>query len=140
MNILLPIDGSTHSLQAVRHAVLLCAQGLKAHFVLANVQERASFYEVMTLPDPAALEEINQAAGHDALQAAEQILQDAHLTFDSEVVTGSPGNTLVEMVERLNCQAVIMSTHSMGSIRNALWGSVAHTVVQNCPVPVTLVP
>ena len=44
MKILLPVDGSGLSLHEVRFALRLVKDGLKASFVLANVQEPASFY------------------------------------------------------------------------------------------------
>ena len=48
MKILLPVDGSGLSLHEVRFALRLVKDGLKASFVLANVQEPASFYEIIT--------------------------------------------------------------------------------------------
>ena len=54
MKILLPIDGFELSLHEVRFAIRLVREGLQAQFLLANVQEPASLYEMVTLPDPAA--------------------------------------------------------------------------------------
>jgi nucleotide-binding universal stress UspA family protein len=45
VKILLPIDGSPLSLDAVHHAMRLVREGLRATFVLANVQEPSSLYE-----------------------------------------------------------------------------------------------
>ena len=38
MNILIPVDGSSHALLAVHHAVRLVHSGLRARCVVANVQ------------------------------------------------------------------------------------------------------
>ena len=46
MKILLPVDGSEPALDAVRHALHLRREGLKASFVLATVQEPAYLYEM----------------------------------------------------------------------------------------------
>ena len=62
MKILLPIDGSELSLHEVRFAIRLVREGLQAQFLLANVQEPASLYEMVTLPDPAALDDATLAA------------------------------------------------------------------------------
>jgi len=43
MKILVPVDGSPLSLEAVRHAIALVKQGLRAELVLANVQLPASW-------------------------------------------------------------------------------------------------
>ena len=56
MKILLPVDGSELSLWAVRHAIELARSGLQARFVLANVQEPPTLYEVVTAHDAQVLE------------------------------------------------------------------------------------
>ena len=58
MQILLPIDGSPLSLDAVHHALRLVREGLRAGFVLANVQEPSSLYEMVVVHDPVALAEL----------------------------------------------------------------------------------
>ena len=77
MKILLPIDGSEVSLEAVRHAIALRREGLRAEFVLANVQEPATLYEMVRAPDPQMLDEIRVAAGSHVLQSAEVLLREA---------------------------------------------------------------
>ena len=56
MKILLPVDGSQLSLEAVRFAIRLVREGLQASFVLANVQEPATLYEVMVAHDADVLQ------------------------------------------------------------------------------------
>ena len=51
MKILLPIDGSPTALAAVRHALRLVQNGLAAEFVLVNVQEPPSLYEIVVSHD-----------------------------------------------------------------------------------------
>ena len=50
--ILIAVDGSELALDAVHHAVQLTRDGLQADFVLANVQEPASLYELVVSRDP----------------------------------------------------------------------------------------
>ena len=52
MKILVPVDGSALSLEAVRHALALVRNGLRADLVLANVQAPASLYEIVVAHDP----------------------------------------------------------------------------------------
>ena len=47
MKILLPIDGSDTALEAVRQALRMVNEGLRASLVLANVQEPATLYEML---------------------------------------------------------------------------------------------
>jgi nucleotide-binding universal stress UspA family protein len=139
MKILLPVDGSAHALNAVRHALHLVKAGLQANFVLANVQTPASLYEVVVAHDVDVIQQVRGAAGADLLQVAEALLSGAHVDWESEVVGGEPANTLLEMIGRYGCDAVVMGTHGVGGLRDALFGSVTLALLQHSPVPVTVV-
>lgn len=138
LNILIPVDGSELAQLAVHHALRLVGAGLRARFVVANVQESANLYELVVAHDPAVLQEVNEAAGHDLMRPAVQLLQAAGLQVVQEVATGDPANMLVDILERHACDAIIMTTHG-GGLRAAVLGSVSQEMVQIAPVPVTLV-
>jgi len=139
MKILIPVDGSEAALQAVRHALALVAEGLKASFVLANVQAPANLYEVMTAHDPDVIREVRGAAGADLLVPAEALLDQAGVDYESEVAGGDAAHLIVEMAERYGCDAIVMGARGMGDLRAALLGSVSHAVLNASPVPVTVV-
>jgi nucleotide-binding universal stress UspA family protein len=139
MKILLPVDGSPAALQAVRHALQLVQQGLRADFVLANVQPPANLYEAVTAHDPDVIREVRAAAGADLLAPAEALLQAAGVDFESEVAGGAPEHLIVEIAERYGCDAIVMGARGMGDWQAALLGSVSQAVVQHSPVPVTIV-
>ena len=52
IKILIAVDGSALSLDAVHHVLRLVQDGLRASVVLANVQEPASLYELVVSRDP----------------------------------------------------------------------------------------
>jgi nucleotide-binding universal stress UspA family protein len=139
MKLLLPVDGSAAALQAVKHAMDLVHGGLKAEFVLLNVQPPANLYEVMTAHDPDVIREVRSSAGADLLGPAEATLAGAGLSFESEVVGGDPGHAIVEAAERYGCDGIVMGARGMGDLRAAVLGSVSHAVLQACRRPVTIV-
>jgi len=139
LKILIPVDGSERALDAVRHALQLTVWGLKARFVVANVQPPANLYELVVAHDPAVLQQVSEAAGRDLMHAAVQLLQAAGLQVEQEVATGDPSHTLLEILERHACGAVVLSAHGANGQRTQL-GTVAHQLVQTAPVPVTVVP
>ncbi len=139
MKILLPLDGSEPALEAVRHAVRLVREGLNAQFVLANVQEPTYLYEMVLAPDAEVLERISGAAGAHSLEAGEDLLRAAGIDFEREFGSGDPAHTLVDIIERHGCDAVIMGARGMGRLRRAMLGSVSHEVLHAAPVPVTIV-
>jgi len=139
LKILIAVDGSELSLDAVRYGVALVQQGLQASFVLANVQEPATLYEMVVAHDPQVLHEVSNSAGTHLLAAAESLLHKAALPFESVVESGDPVNTLLDIVERLQCDAVLLGARGHGNLAGALMGSVSHQLVHACPVPVTVV-
>jgi nucleotide-binding universal stress UspA family protein len=139
MKILLPLDGSEPALEAVRYALRLVHEGLRAQFVIANVQEPTYLYEMVLAPDADVLERVSGAAGAHSLEAGEALLKAAGVEYEREVASGDPAHTLVDIVERYGCDAVIMGARGMGRLRRAMLGSVSHEMLHAAPVPVTIV-
>jgi nucleotide-binding universal stress UspA family protein len=139
LKILLPVDGSQSSLDAVRHALRLVADGLSATFVLANVQEPANLYELVTAHDPEVLQRVSSGAGAHLLEPAEALLQAAGVQWEREIASGDPAPVLAEMIERHGIDAVVMGARGLGEARSAIAGSVSHWLLAHGPVPVTVV-
>lgn len=138
MKILLPIDGSPLSLDALHHAVHLVREGLRASCVLANVQEPSSLYEMVVVHDPVALRRMSSEAGEHLLAEADRLLTQADIDHEMEVASGEPANTLIELIDNYRCDAVIMGARGMGESAAAI-GSVAHELLRHSPVPVMIV-
>jgi nucleotide-binding universal stress UspA family protein len=139
MKILLPVDGSDAALAAVRHALGLVRAGLRASFVLVNVQEPASLYEVMTAHDAAVIERVREQAGADLLAPAEALLDAAAVDWESEVAGGMPATLLIELLENYGCDAVVMGARGVSDPGEGGLGSVADALCTHSPVPVTVV-
>ncbi|MFM8899546.1 MAG: universal stress protein, partial [Burkholderiales bacterium] len=58
LKILIPTDGSAAALLAAQHALLLVSKGLHARFVVVNVQDPATLYEMVVAHDPEVLERV----------------------------------------------------------------------------------
>ena len=139
MKILLPVDGSDRALDAVRYALRLQREGLRASFVLAAVQEPTYAFEMMLSPDAEVLDRVTGAEGARALQGAEDLFEAAGLKFEREIGSGDPAPVLLEIAQRFGCEAIIMGARGRGALQSVLLGSVSHAVLRDCPLPVTLV-
>lgn len=139
MKILLPVDGSEHSLDAVRHVIGLVDDGLRASVVLLNVQEPTNLYEMVLAPGSDVLEKVSGEAGMHALQSAEDLLGQAEIDFEREVVAGDPVHAILDVGERFDCAAIVIGARGHGLLRSALLGSVSQGVLHGSPVPVTIV-
>jgi nucleotide-binding universal stress UspA family protein len=139
MKILLPFDGSATALEAVRYVIRLADDGLDVVVVLANVQEPPSLYELMVAHDPQVIEQVSAKAGANILQVAQALLEDADLTYESEVASGDPAHTLIDILENYGCDMVVMGASGTSGLRSALLGSVSNEVLHAAGVPVMIV-
>jgi nucleotide-binding universal stress UspA family protein len=139
MKILLPVDGSAVSLEAVRFAIRMARSGLETSVVLTNVQESATLYELVVAHDPQVLAQVSAAAGAHTLEAAQALLQEAGISFESEVASGDPAHTIIDIVERYACDLVVMGASGTSTLRSALLGSVSNEVLHAAGVPVMIV-
>lgn len=139
MKILLPVDGSELSLEAVRMAISLLRQGLSGSVVIANVQEPATLYEMVVAPDGAVLQRVSTAAGVDALQNAEEMLMASGTVYEREIATGDPAHTIIDVAQRYACDMILMGARGTSALRSALLGSVSHEVLHAAHVPVMIV-
>lgn len=139
MKILVPVDGSPLSLEAVRHAISLVKQGLRADLVLANAQPPASLYEIVVAHDPDVIKDVSDGAGAHLLEPARELCQAAGVPFECEVVSGDPVRALCDLADERKCAHIIVGAHGKGALASALLGSVSQALVHAAPVPVTIV-
>jgi nucleotide-binding universal stress UspA family protein len=139
MKILVPVDGSADSFAAVRHALRLIGEGLRAELLLANVQEPASLYELLRVHDADAIEAISRAAGEHSLQEAAALCSAAGAGFGLEVARGVPAHALLDIAEEEGCELVVMGARGKGATPGGRLGSVAHALLHDAALPVTIV-
>lgn len=137
--ILIAVDGSELSLDAVHHAMQLTRHGLQADFVLANVQEPATLYELVVSRDPDLIAAASIEAGEHLMAPARALLDEAGLDYVTEVGVGDPAHTLVDIVESTGCDMVVVGARGQGALSSALLGSVSQELAHASPVPVTIV-
>jgi nucleotide-binding universal stress UspA family protein len=139
LKMLIAVDGSELSLDAVRYALRLREQGLSAGFVLANVQEPASLYEMLTVRDPQRLLGLTASAGDHLLQSARDLCHAAGVDYEFEVGSGDPAHTLLDIAERYGCGAIIAGARGKGGLGGGDLGSVAQELMHVSRLPITIV-
>ncbi|RYF00208.1 MAG: universal stress protein [Comamonadaceae bacterium] len=139
LKILIAVDGSELSLDAVHHTLSLLRQGLSAGVVLAHVQEPATLYEMVVSRDPDLIAAASLEAGQHLMASARALIEAAGVNYETEVAVGDVAHTLVDIAERRGCGLLVIGARGQGAIANALLGSVSQELVQASPVPVTIV-
>jgi len=139
LKILVAVDGSDLSLDAVRHTLALVRQGLAATVVLAHVQEPATLYEMVVSRDPDLIAAASLEAGLHLMAPARALVDAAGVPCESEVGVGDVAPTLADIAERTQCALIVIGARGQGAIASALLGSVSQALVHASPVPVTIV-
>ena len=139
MKILVPVDGSRESLAAVRHALQLLRGGLKASLLLANVQEPAGLYELLRVHDADAIEQIAREAGEHLLAEAAALCSAAGVDHEIEVARGEVIHALLDIAEDEGCAMIVVGAHGQGESEGRRLGAVAHALLHDAALPVTVV-
>lgn len=139
MKILVAVDGSEHSLNAVRHVIGLTKQkaAVSPH-LLSVYYEPVRYGDVGTRPTKAQMKEL-EARDDPGLRKAETMLREAGIEFEREIAAGDVPDTIARRAEELGCDAIVMGTSGAGALANLVIGSVANKVVHLSKLPVTLV-
>lgn len=136
-NILLPIDGSVQSQDAVEYTV---AQFDPGEITLLHVIDPIEAGYSATASVPGYSEEWYE---HQT-EEAEALFEDVIESLDgedvtTEIVVGRPSRTIVEYAEENDIDHIVMGSHGRSGVTRILLGSVAEAVVRRSPVPVTIV-
>ena len=140
-HVLLAVDGSDSSAQAVRYLIgvrqdLREPEALDVH--LLNVQRGVSG-DVSRFVAGETLKEYHLEGSEQALAPARALLDAAGLKYQEHRLVGDPAQSIAEAAQEHGCDLVVMGTRGMGGVAAGLIGSVAQATVAQCGVPVLLV-
>ena len=129
--IVVPVDFSDFSLQAIDRAIEIADEGavIRAIHVLLplSVMEPGVLYGEIT--DQSRIE-----ATRKHLQ--ERLTDPKYANVSPHAVIGDPGREIAEFAEREMADLIVMPSHGHGFIKHLMLGSVAERVVRlaHCPV------
>jgi nucleotide-binding universal stress UspA family protein len=134
-HILVPVDFSPSSLDALQHALVL-AQQYDAQLVLLHVLEPIHAH-MLTVID--ATQRDAHAAAHGQLSKLADATKKAWPRTGRELRAGHPVTTIMALAKRMNADLIVMGTHGRTGLKHSLIGSVAERVVRHAPCPVLTV-
>jgi nucleotide-binding universal stress UspA family protein len=135
--ILVPVDFSDCSLEAVEYAANLAAQ-FSGSVTLLHVLEPVAYgldFTLVHADDPARTK--IRIQGQMAEMAA--ALQQKKVTSASQVIGGLPIDGILRSADALNSDLIVMGTHGRRGVSHLLLGSVVEGVVRRAPCPVLAV-
>lgn len=137
VRILLPVDGSEHSMRAAAKLAEWSGWLGVAEVELLYVQPPFTVLEAMLPPHKGVIEQwsgTSKASGH-----ASEVLERAGIPHDVRTEAGEPAFGIAQRIEAYEADMVFMGTRGLGAAHHAFLGSVALNVVHASRVPVALI-
>ena len=137
--ILVPLDGSDNSFRALDMAVLL-AKKLKAEITTIYCISIPPIMEAQMI-DPLKYQVEERKYAAEILNKAETISKDNGVPFIKVIEYGTPGYTIVKLVQnkKNKVDLVVIGSRGRGGIKEIFIGSVSNYVLHKSPVPVLVV-
>lgn len=139
--ILVPIDFSKHSENALTYAAAFAERFSADLYLLYVVQELALFVPDMVAAAPPLVPDLAErsAAVHATF---DRLIQEQHLeklSLHQEVREGVPFYEIIRFAREADIDLIIMGTHGYTGLAHVLMGSVCEKVVRMAPCPVLTV-
>jgi nucleotide-binding universal stress UspA family protein len=141
MKILLAVDGSKNSLDAVQHLI----DHIGWYREAPQIELVTVHLPVPKLPgmgaavSKAQLDKYYQEEGENHLAAAKRKLEAAKLAYEPRVLVGPVAETLVKHAKDKRCELIYIGTRGLSELGKALLGSTATKVIHLSDTPVLLV-
>lgn len=138
LNVLVPIDGSDNSLNALRHAVQEYQRDHDLKLHLLHVQPRLSRHiaRFVSRSDRTAW---HRERAEAALAGARELLLRAGVPYEEQWCMGDRADEICRAARRLQCHHIVMGTARRNSLTRMLEDSVTNAVLERATVPVEVV-
>ena len=137
--ILLPIDGSKHSNNAIDYTIYLARLTGAQVTAVCCYDWTGNMHEIVeTVIDE--LKEKLQLQSQTILDEAGRKMQIGEVNFVTQSISGSPGTVLSKLARSKEFDLIIMGSHGHSEIAGLLLGSVTHKVLNTIYCPVLVVP
>ena len=139
--ILVPIDFSKHSQNALNYAVAFAEKFGAEIYLLNVVQDLALFIPDAVTAVPPISPPVEQltAAARSALNDAILKMPLQNIPHQAEVREGTPFYEIIQFAKEKSIDLIVMGTHGHSGLVHVLLGSVTEKVVRKAPCPVLTV-
>lgn len=138
LKVLVPVDGSSNALHAVRHVLSEFRRNPAIDIHLLNVQPPFSA-NVRRWIDRKTINEAHVEASEQALQPIRQMLDEACAPYSVHLAVGGKASSIAEFALHLRCDHIVIGTARKNSLMRTIEGSVTNQVLELTTVPVIAV-
>ena len=143
--ILVPIDGSYISFQALDYAMQL-GKAFDSEIVVTHVNDPYDLSvpvdpKTVTIPTCEQTSEEKKRDGAAALAIAQKVAEKAsykNIAFEKAIDT-DPAKRIIDMAKEIEADTIVMGNRGLGTAKSFFLGSVSTTVVKHACCPVIVV-
>ena len=138
LKILLPVDGSDASNQAIKHFIqmLSCYKEMpEIHLLNVQLPLRG---DISLFIDRENITQYHQDEGMETLKVARQLMEQADVSYQFHLIVGEPADVIVAFAKEKLFDQIVIGPRGVGAIKSLLLGSVTHKVIQLSAIPVLL--
>lgn len=136
--ILIPVDESSNSMLALKHAVNVYGRDSQAHFHICNVQPTL-YTHIRKFLNKKTISEWQAERAKMASQSAAQFLEKAGVNFSFTYVTGDKGEALRDEARRLECSRIVIGTAKKNTLSRLFENSTTAKLLEISDIPVEVV-
>lgn len=134
--ILVPVDGSEFSNNAVEQAISL-GSICRSEIIIVSIVD---LYPDQMEVAPALVEKMSDDA-RKYIEAAKKMVDDAKIPCETVVrMGGAPYEFIVQEAREKNVDLIVMGSHGRKGLERIILGSTAQNVIGHAPCPVLVVP
>ena len=136
--LLVAVDGSQHSDQAVQFAAAFVKEHGPAELHLVNVEPKPIAWQTHGM-EPEAIHAHLTSLSHQTMKPAQEILKAAGVPCHVHTRIGEIAEELVALADKLACDTIVIGTRGLGAITGFALGSVSRKVLHLTHLPVICV-
>jgi nucleotide-binding universal stress UspA family protein len=134
--ILLASDGSEHALRATEKTISLTDHLTEVQVTIVYVIDSStSKADVLSAEGKEAIE----ARRKERLAETEHLLREAEVSFETQVIRGEPGPSIVRYAQENDMDLVVIGSRGLNVLQEMVLGSVSHKIAKRTHCPVMIV-
>jgi nucleotide-binding universal stress UspA family protein len=135
LRLLVAVDGSVHSVKALRKAAMLALSAPSYEVAVVCVVEMREFASLMAEADTEEME----VRAKKVLQDSMEILTSEGVTAAPHLLHGPPVTKILEFAESFKPDLIVTGSRGMGATKGALIGSVSSSLSKRASTSVLIV-
>lgn len=136
--ILVPVDGSDHSKEALKEAIKM-AKAFSAKILLLNVQPHYDTAHTKIFFSKEEIRSYAEELGEEVFKPYLPLLEEEGIPYEKKVEMGNPAERIVETAVKWKADYIVMGARGLGPLRGTLLGSVSYGVIHQASCPVLIV-